>query len=80
MNARSAKLSQRSFTITEVSAVAAVLGARDEALQRAGRVDDVGVGEQQIASAPLASASATPCFCAHTLPVQPDGSGWPSAP
>ena len=51
MAKRSAKLSQRSFAISELSTQPLGLGARDEPGERAGRVDDVGVGQQQIAGA-----------------------------
>ena len=46
---RSARLSQRSFAISEASTEAAALRVGNEPAQRIRRIGDVGVGEQQIA-------------------------------
>ena len=76
MSTRSAKLSQRSFAISEVSTRLLRLGVRDQPAQRVRRVDDVGIGQQQVFRRERRLAPPSmPCFTAHSLPVQPAGSG-----
>ncbi len=48
MSARSARLSQFSFTMREVSTVREASRARDEPRDRVGRIFDIGVGEKEI--------------------------------
>ena len=48
MNMRSAKLSQRSFAISEVSTEAAGLRPRDKLAQLIRRIDDIGIGEEEV--------------------------------
>ena len=76
---RSAKLSQRSLTISEVRTRPSAARACDQRAQDLGAIDDVGIGQQQIFGllAPTCAAS-MPCLTAHSLPVQPGGSGRPA--
>ena len=62
MNTRSAKLSQRSFTISDVSTVPPRVRPRDQRVQRIRPVDDIGIGEaaDNPAAASAASAASTP--------------------